>query len=177
MPGRSPAARARRRDRRRADPRQAVRRRLAAPPRPERQRAGQLRRLGSGDDRQGGHPGQPHRRPTVERHRQAGAALRRAGDPRRDEPGDEADGQAVRPRSHHFRSFEERPSVPRAGLHLLLRHAWRGRTDRSRRREVHGRLPQGHRHRRCRAAGRSGPAPVDLDQALRTAPALRSRPA
>jgi len=41
---------------------------------------------------------------TADRHGPPAKALRRAGDPRRDEPGHEADGQAVRARSHHRRS-------------------------------------------------------------------------
>ena len=176
MPRRGAAAHSRRRDARRADPRQALARRLARACRSEPVAVRQRRHLGPGADRPAGDDNQragsvggadpPHR------------PQRRADHPRRRRRRHAAHGRAVRDRTHDRRGDRKQPRTRSARLHVLLRHAGRGGDHRRGRgalsRRIRTRRP---RNRPSLASSRHLRRGRHLDQAFGAPPALSAHQA
>ena len=175
VPRRGVAPHSRRRHRRPADPRQAERRRMVAPSRPQRLAPGQRLDLGVDADRAGG-----AREPRAGRRSRgmadaAAATPGRAGPASGAAPVDARARPAFRARPDHRAGDQAGQRGRTQGLPLLVRHAGRGRAHRRRRRGVPPRLS---RRDRCDRHGRAGRRPDDaaghFDQALGAASALRA---
>ena len=176
MPRRGAAAHSRRRDARRADPRQALARRLARACRSEPVAVRQRRHLGPGadwparnDNQRAGSVGgadPPHR------------PQRRADHPRRRRRRHAAHGRAVRHRTHDRRGDRKQPRARSARLHVLLRHAGRSGDHRRGRgalsRRIRARRP---RHRPGLASSRHLRRGRHLDQAFGAPSALSAHQA
>ena len=167
-----------RRDGRSLDPRQAVPRRLGAPPR--RVRFALRQRVDMGTDADRAHRAHRHARcarseGVVRADRRARRRARRA---RRASPGDEDDGRAIRHGANDRRGARAKPAGIERATALFVRHARGSGAHDGRREALFRRLFECNRHDR---AERHRPrradlrAAVDLNQALRAASALRIR--
>ena len=165
-PRRGVPARARSRDRRQPDRRQARRGRLALAQGQGQFDPGQHRDLGAGD-----RPRADQRQRAGERAQAADRAHRRAVRAPGRRRGDADDGRDLRHGPQHRRGDRADAQAREQGLHRQLRHARRGGADLPRRRALFRIL------RGCDPRGRQGGRrrPFDLGQAVGAPSALRGR--